>query len=331
MSAKRDQTPAECLQVLVSRLQDIQSALPQAYRSEEILHNKLLNAVNKVDACKLAYFKPAKTISGFINDLHASTAASPAVNHSSDLVNAMFADRKFKKKYEDRQKKCIVCPRQGCWSMNHAPSEHIKSLRRNKVCCRYLTAVQQECSEDKEANATDELEDIAAHILESGATTEAPDDALKESPRVNLCNIESSDNCEAFFALSRDSAVLYALSADVPEQHRYTEKFFFGLLIDTGCAHASSGGYAQYRAYFRHVGQSEAIDVEHRINCHFGISETTSKGIAIITFPLNYPTFKARILIVDENVPLHLSFTDMDKIGIFYKNIEDKLVQPESG
>lgn len=39
MSTKRDKSATECLEILVSKLQDIQSALPIAYKSEEILHN----------------------------------------------------------------------------------------------------------------------------------------------------------------------------------------------------------------------------------------------------------------------------------------------------
>lgn len=46
MGAKSNLTPTEYLECFVSRLQDIDSALPKAYRGKEILHKTILNAVN---------------------------------------------------------------------------------------------------------------------------------------------------------------------------------------------------------------------------------------------------------------------------------------------
>lgn len=66
MTSSRDKTGNECLEILVSKLQNIQSSLPTPYKREEILHNKLLNAVKNIEACKLAYFKPADLLSGLL-------------------------------------------------------------------------------------------------------------------------------------------------------------------------------------------------------------------------------------------------------------------------
>lgn len=60
------------------------------------------------------------------------------------------------------------------------------------------------------------------------------------------------------------------------------------------------------------------------MNCRFGISATTLDGTAEIYFPYNENSFKVNMNIVLEHVPLLLSFADMDRLGIFFKFIEDR-------
>lgn len=124
-------------------------------------------------------------------------------------------------------------------------------------------------------------------------------------PNVHFCTVESEDNCEAFFASTRESVAFRALSAEVAEQFYYNKDFFYSLLIDTGCARASSGGYEQYQAYFRHTGQPPNICKNIIFNCRFGISATASLGVATVTFPMQHLTFQVKIHIVDDYFPLH--------------------------
>lgn len=78
------------LEKLVSKLQDIQSALPTEYKSKEIL--KLLNSIKDIDACQLAYYKPANILQGLISDIHASLATTSTTNGA----DAFFVDRSTK-------------------------------------------------------------------------------------------------------------------------------------------------------------------------------------------------------------------------------------------
>lgn len=70
MVRKRENITAECLKRFASQLQDVQSALHLAYRNENFLHNKLLNAIKNVDACKLSYSKSAESLSGLTSNIH---------------------------------------------------------------------------------------------------------------------------------------------------------------------------------------------------------------------------------------------------------------------
>lgn len=240
----------------------------------------------------------------------------------------MFVDRRFRHNRDSRRKKCIVCNKEGFWSTNHPAAERLKALRKNKTFPLFLTTIQQEDQNNHATDAAEELEDITAHILESD---DMLNDDTESPPTIKMYRNNSSDNNEAFFSHTRDCAVSHALSAHIPGHQRYNEDVFFGILFDNGCSRASSESYAQYRLYCRQVGQLENIDGTHRVNCRSGISDTTSRSIAMITFLLKHLSFKVKMHIVDDDVPLLLSLAGMNRISIFYNNLKEKLVHPESG
>lgn len=80
-----DKSPVECLELLITRLSEIQSNLQTEHRKDTILRDRLLIATLEVDACRLAYHKPSDTLQGVISDGHASlgTHASPSKPSSS--------------------------------------------------------------------------------------------------------------------------------------------------------------------------------------------------------------------------------------------------------
>lgn len=132
MSRKRDKTPTNCLESFIWRLQDIQSALPTAWKSDKLLHNKLPNAVKTFEACKLAYFKLEDTLFGLISVYHASIASTPIATPRKNASDAMFVDRKFNHNRDGQKKRYIVCHKEGCWSTNRPPTERLKALQRKR-------------------------------------------------------------------------------------------------------------------------------------------------------------------------------------------------------
>lgn len=107
-------------------------------------------------------------------------------------------------------------------------------------------SLQEDDNGSETHGAIDELEDVAAHILNINEDDQTNENIT--SAEIKICSTESHDNCEEFVAFTRDSAVSHALSPRLPEIHPYSNEKFYGLLIDTGCSRASSGGYQQYRA-----------------------------------------------------------------------------------
>lgn len=132
------------------------------------------------------------------------------------MNNAMFVERKFKHSRNHRKMTCIVGKREGCWSKNHPSTQRLKSLRQNKIFRQFLTDIQQEDQDEEAAEAADELVDIAAHMLETKTMINDEEDELP-APNIQVCNIHSEKNVEAYFALTRDSSAMHALSADLPD------------------------------------------------------------------------------------------------------------------
>lgn len=105
-----DKSSSDCLELLISRLQDIQSSLLVEYKSDEILKDKLLNDIKYIDAFRLAYYKAVQTLQGLISDVHASLAAmTPCVPSHLHAPNAHFLDRKYKGNQNNRTPRTVLC------------------------------------------------------------------------------------------------------------------------------------------------------------------------------------------------------------------------------
>lgn len=151
MSENSGKKAIDCLDLLVTRLEDIQSGLTKDYQKEVFLKNKLLNAVKDIEACKLAYYKPADDLEGVIADLHSSLAAMP--HATKPVLDAHFVDRKFRgdRRSRDRginHRTCFVCKRKRCWSTDHTNEERLAALKKNKSFRRFMTSIVKEHEED---------------------------------------------------------------------------------------------------------------------------------------------------------------------------------------
>lgn len=102
-------------------------------------------------------------------------------------------------------------------------------------------------------------------------------------------------------------------------------------MIDTGCARASSGGLLQYNAYCHHVGEQTNTDKTEKVFYKLAFSGKTFLGREIVKLPMNKIIFCFDIHIIEEDVPLLLSLTDMDWLGIFYNNPTNQPVHDKVG
>ncbi len=134
-------------------------------------------------------------------------------------------------------------------------------------------------------------------------------------------------NCTAYML---DCSASHSLTATMLPPRRYSTGVFYGIMIDTGCANASTCGKLQYLAYCTHVGVSPRIDQSTIGRCKFGVGSEDSKGVARIRFPFNAALLSFKVHVVDAHVPLLLSLADMDALKLQYNNLKDTLIHEDT-
>ncbi len=72
MSFNENQSMNECLQLLIKELRHLQHNLESILRIDDFIHNKLINACQKISACQYACFKFSDNLAELINDLKSS-------------------------------------------------------------------------------------------------------------------------------------------------------------------------------------------------------------------------------------------------------------------
>ena len=94
-------------------------------------------------------------------------------------------------------------------------------------------------------------------------------------------------------------------------------------MIDTGIARISTTSKRQYQAYIETFGPTR-FNTSNLVSIRFGIGDTSSIGS--ITLDILIRT--AEFYIVDTDTPFLLYLQDIDKIGVYYNNITDKIIYP---
>jgi hypothetical protein len=146
----------ECLQLLIKELRHLQHDLESILCIDDFIHNKLINACQKISACQYACFKSSETLTELINDLKSSIATyqkahfiefffliefiffidrryhrnfSSRINQNREYQNRRYQNRRN----QNRTKKvCFVCQKEECWSTKHTRNEREDAKRKFK-------------------------------------------------------------------------------------------------------------------------------------------------------------------------------------------------------
>lgn len=148
MTTNSSESLSECLQILIEKLPDIKTTLPNEYHDETILQNKLLDAILDVVSCQLANHELADTVQDVISALHASLAtieiaASPPSEHSTHFYDRHNVKNNETKKQAglSHRKKCFICKGPGCWSCNIFSKKRLRTYNDSKVLPQLVTAL----------------------------------------------------------------------------------------------------------------------------------------------------------------------------------------------
>ena len=106
---------------------------------------------------------------------------------------------------------------------------------------------------------------------------------------------------------------------------RYNETEFKGLLIDSGAAVKSTGGIGQLKALQQVIPVELHETATNATNIVFGIGSASSIGTVNLGTPIGLVIFH----IVQVNTPFLLCLANLDRLGAFFNNVTNMLVQSD--
>jgi hypothetical protein len=177
VTSNEDKSVEECLQLLIKQLRHLQHDLNSKLRSEEFIHNKLINASQNVFVCQHACFKLSDSPIDLINDLRSSIVIYQKTNSSNliETFETFFIDRRYHKNCSLRtdnissrinnfqlriiqnrrystKKKCFVCQKEECWSTKHSKDE--RETPKQKFKNRFFIRIDHYISEYERTNSS---------------------------------------------------------------------------------------------------------------------------------------------------------------------------------
>lgn len=286
---------------------------------------KLLNAIKDIEECKYANFEPEKTVKGLISDFHASLAVERSSCPSSAL-DAHFVDRKL---WAQRGRYTIVTPVKIIYDVffvsiraaGPSITRRRKGWQRSVSKCVHQFATSIDGGEHSNESAgdpnVDDVDEQIADDLEYFLVAKHIIDVknyFKDDPRCFHPALSPPWRAEVmsrrmFWPLVMRSCA--KKNPDVNNDGCFTIELFYGGIIDTGCARTSSGGLSQNRAYCWFVAELESVLETEKLFCKCVIRGKWLIGRSFISFPIKIIVIGVYAHILDEELPLFLSISDM--------------------
>ena len=355
----------ECLQLLIRDLRHLQHGLDVQLRTNKFIHKKLINECQDVPARQYACFKPTDWLASRINDLRSSIITFQKANPDNRQMQAFFTDHRYQKQYHpplsaytrrDRgdnrgdnqawigRKKCFVCNKKGCWSSKYTwdEREEPKKKFKKRFSQRFDNRASQYIAEYERVDyeIDDDIEDIdkAAEALMIDVGFSSPFNLDQENVNTNTLitsfgtihqaktMTEYLVNCSFDHTITGVDLTLTPHESDLftyITSERYTSDEFHGIMIDIGASKwqtAEHGKFLAYKKKIKHVqvdkSQAGAVNVQ------FGIDSTSSTGSLLLDTSIGI----VEIHFVDADISFLLCLEDMDKLNVYFKNLENLLI-----
>lgn len=316
----------ECLEVPVSRFQDIQVSLTPKNRQGSIIRNRLPNPVSDFQKCRLAYHKPDDTVHGVRSDLCSFFSTGVTIDLlvpvTVDLSSTLFTDSRYFLSDGDRRsstttnsqhrrnkRSCFVCGKTVCWSTPHGTKERFQALKNCRQIRQIVTELIFEKQIDDNGNRklTSALEKIMVHMLEEGqAIVNDAVDSYKIPTEDSNISLAFRGHILKGSAVRAIPSSLFQLTPQVP---------FKGIRFDTGASLVSSGNINQYMVYCTVTGTKPRFDESKRANMRFGIGKDVSKGMDRTESPVDDTWLAFRMPVVNSKILIQICIDDTEELG----------------
>lgn len=174
----------------------------------------------------------------------------------------------------------------------------------------YLTSLGELSCSEAAATANSLLNRSFAHVLCPSATS-----LLKSLPTKDLLTKGETEDLPGLPIIP----ITYTTAA----KSRYGKETFIGIIVDTGAAEISTAGYNQYCAFQEaNPGLATDLDTSTTVTVKFGVGHATSIGSTQVITSLGVVIFH----IMKAETPFLLCLADMDKLGVYFNNLQNLVV-----
>jgi hypothetical protein len=247
---------------------------------------------------------------------------------------------------------CFVCEKSDCWSSNHSQKKRDDSKKRfsdrhpqYKTRSGYDRRLEQYIADFEGIIISDSDDEDAAQYFGDLSPTSIPpviDDAKLiefESDELFLTSFGPINSAEFVLitSLLADKAFEHRITAKddikiseiVPyiytsiTESRYDDREFKGILVNCGAARRSTAGIGQFTALQRLDDSIQLDKSTAGSKIQFGIGSTSTMGTTKLNTPLGQLIFH----IVGVNTPFLLCLVDLDRLGVYFNNLINELVQ----
>ena len=335
-------TPTEQAMGFFNEMEETQTSLSQHNQSDTVLLNKLkmafknyppmTQAVSRFLNMNLSPLQLATSVrdelvtASIARGQRRTVTAQPATLSSSHgaffvddvdfAVEHLVVDRKFSAtaKKPPKGRACFICGKDGHFMHSHSDEERE----------RHMTAWRA-----KRGNSGRGATAYAAEAVDcQHGEDDDPEGSDDDSPDFVMHNVvEWVDERgeEAMQSLTQNKLIhaLNATTATTDGFPNYSEEEFQGIIVDTGAAKISSGGYGQFKALKR-LMPSVFLDrsVRGTKKVKYGIGIADCLGKTTVKTPIGDLTF----WIMDAETPFLLCLQDMNKLQVFSWNTKQVLL-----
>ncbi|KAJ0162349.1 hypothetical protein CTA2_4704 [Colletotrichum tanaceti] len=220
-------------------------------------------------------------------------------------------------------RECSVCRKQGSWTAGHTADERCEAGERPKAgkhtkdkgkCAAYREPLSASGDANPSSSNDHDSDQDLSPCLDGIAIKERlhPAEADDEEDAVHQ---PASSFATSFF---HDTYV----DGDGPVCDRYASGAFQGIVPDTSATGFSTAGHSQVTALQRI--QPAEVRPNRRVLVRFGQDQPVeSRSVVIVDTPFG----PIRFHVVPVNTPFILCLTDMDRLGIYFNNIDNVLCQ----
>ncbi len=370
----------ECLRKLCAKMNIIQRKLDSAYHDSIWLRKNIIRTCRDHSVLIFELINSLMNISTLINTLQFSIINYEIVRKSfaqqqhqyhqnqyhqtkDEIDDQYFIDKQYRLKksfnrrenFRDREdrfqarrsKKCFVCEKSDCWSINHSEKKRKNSKKR--FSDRYLEyKIRQEFDRrlnqyiaDYESDSEDEY---VTQYFDELAISSAFESDIKliefESDELFLTSFDEFSNIESFISALADKVFQYRLiskniinafinkSFDLSyisiSDSRYDDIEFKNILVNCDAADRSIKNMSQFKALQR---ISDVVLNKKTIesSIKFEIDNTLILEFVELNISLEIITFR----IMKINTSFLLCLNDFDRLDIYFNNLINQIVQYE--